>query len=229
MFRLTVSGEGFDDISEIYTVGETELFWSDLELPDNSGTVYFSGCYPDQDAVSDGSFRFDMPADGETDLLLAKAVPVAYQASVVELKFSHAFHRLAIEYVSDGTYSDSDLSQVATSVNAMSSCTVDLRKGEVESGSAARPARYMEKKGNSVSYMLIPQQKDDVTVEVSFQGMKKTFTLPDTTGDGQALSQLEGGKMLTVRLEISSDGIRMDGGEIIGWESQGTVNGGISF
>ena len=26
MFRLTVSGEGFDDISEIYTVGETELF-----------------------------------------------------------------------------------------------------------------------------------------------------------------------------------------------------------
>lgn len=173
MFRLTVSGEGFDDISEIYTVGETELFWSDLELPDNSGTVYFSGCYPDQDAVSDGSSRFDMPADGETDLLLAKAVPVAYQASAVELKFSHAFHRLAIEYVSDGTYSDSDLSQVATSVNAMSSCTVDLRKGEVESGSAARPARYMEKKGNSVSYMLIPQQKDDVTVEVSFQGMKR--------------------------------------------------------
>ena len=47
--------------------------------------------------------------------------------------------------------------------------------------------------------------------------MKKTFTLPDTTGDGQALSQLEGGKMLTVRLEISSDGIRMDGVEIIGW------------
>ena len=87
----------------------------------------------------------------------------------------------------------------------------------------------MEKKGNSVSNMLIPQQKDDVTVEVSFQGMKKTFTLPDTTGDGQALSQLEGGKMLTVRLEISSDGIRMDVVEIIGWESQGTVNGGISF
>ena len=217
MFRLTVSGEGFDDISEIYTVGETELFWSDLELPDNSGTVYFSGCYPDQDAVSDGSFRFDMPADGETDLLLAKAVPVAYQASAVELKFSHAFHRLAIEYVSDGTYSDSDLSQV------------DLRKGEVESGSAARPARYMEKKGNSVSYMLIPQQKDDVTVEVSFQGMKKTFTLPDTTGDGQALGLLEGGKMLSVQLVISSDGIRMDGVQIIGWESQGTVNGDISF
>ena len=229
MFRLTVSGEGFDDISEIYTVGETELFWSDLGLPDNSGTVYFSGCYPDQDAVSDGSFRFDVPTDGETDLLLAKAVPVEYRASAVELKFTHAFHRLAIEYVSDGTYSDSDLSQVATSVNAMSSCTVDLRNGEVESGSAARPARYMEKKGNSVSYMLIPQKKDDVTVEVSFQGMKKTFTLPDTTGDGQALSLLEGGKMLTVQLEISSDGIRMDGVQIVGWESQGTVNGGISF
>ena len=59
--------------------------------------------------------------------------------------------------------------------------------------------------------------------------MKKTFTLPDTTGDGQALSLLEGGKMLTVQLEISSDGIRMDGVQIVGWESQGTVNGGISF
>ena len=229
VFRLTVSGEGFDDIRKNYTVGETELSWSDLELPANPGTVYFSGCYPAQDAVSGSSFLFDMPEDSETDLLLAKVVPVEYRASAVELKFTHAFHRLAVEYVSDGTYSDSDLSQVVTSVNAMSSCTVDLRNGEVESGSAARPARYMEKKGNSVSYMLIPQQKDDVTVEVSFQGMKKTFTLPDTTGDGQALSLLEGGKMLTVQLEISSDGIRMDGVQIVGWESQGTVNGGISF
>lgn len=56
MFRLTVSGEGFDDISEIYTVEETELFWSDLELPDNSGTVYFQDVIlirmPFQTAVS---------------------------------------------------------------------------------------------------------------------------------------------------------------------------------
>ena len=35
--------------------------------------------------------------------------------------------------------------------------------------------------------------------------------------------------MLTVQLEISSDGIRMDGVQIVGWESQGTVNGDISF
>ena len=228
VFSLTVSGDGFEVIRD-YTVGGTELFWSDLGLPENPGTVRFAGCYPAQEAASGDGCRLEVLANGETDLLLAKAVPVEYQASAVDLKFSHAFHRLAIEYVSDGTYSDSDLSQVATSVNAMSSCTVDLRKGEVESGSAARPARYMEKKGNSVSYMLIPQQKDDVTVEVSFQGMKKTFTLPDTTGDGQALSLLEGGKMLTVQLEISSDGIRMDGVQIVGWESQGTVNGGISF
>ena len=59
--------------------------------------------------------------------------------------------------------------------------------------------------------------------------MKKTFTLPDTTGDGQALGLLEGGKMLSVQLVISSEGIRMDGVQIIGWESQGTVNGDISF
>ena len=228
VFSLTVSGDGFEVIRD-YTVGGTELFWSDLGLPENPGTVRFAGCYPAQEAASGDGCRLEVLANGETDLLLAKAVPVEYRASAVDLKFSHAFHRLAIEYVSDGTYSDSDLSQVATSVNAMSSCTVDLRNGEVESGSAARPARYMEKKGNSVSYMLIPQKKDDVTVEVSFQGMKKTFTLPDTTGDGQALSLLEGGKMLTVQLEISSDGIRMDGVQIVGWESQGTVNGGISF
>ncbi|MBO8445876.1 MAG: fimbrillin family protein [Bacteroidetes bacterium] len=229
MFRLTVSGEAFDDISEIYTVGETELFWSDLELPDNSGTVYFSGCYPVQDAVSDGSFRFDMPTDGETDLLLAKAVDVEYPAATVDLKFGHAFHKLAVKYVSDGTFSDSDLSQVTTVVNAMSSCTVDLSKGEIEAGSASVQSRYAEKSGDSVAYMLVPQQKDKVTVDVSFQGMKKTFTLPDTTEDGHTLSMLEGGKMLSVRLVISSDGIRMDGVQIIGWESQGTVNGSISF
>ena len=229
VFRLTVSGEGFDDIRKNYTVGETELSWSDLELPANPGTVYFSGCYPAQDAVSGSSFLFDMPEDSETDLLLAKAVPVEYPAGTVDLAFSHAFHRLSVKYVSDGTYSDSDLSQVTTAVNAMSSCTVDLNKGEVVSGSASRQARYMEKTGSSVSYMLIPQQKDNVTVEVSFRDMEKTFNLPDTTEDGQALGLLEGGKMLSVQLVISSDGIRMDGVQIIGWESQGTVNGDISF
>ena len=229
VFRLTVSGEGFDDIRKNYTVGETELSWSDLELPANPGTVYFSGCYPAQNAVSGSSFLFDMPEDSETDLLLAKAVPVEYPAGTVDLAFSHAFHRLSVKYVSDGTYSDSDLSQVTTAVNAMSSCTVDLNKGEVVSGSASRQARYMEKTGSSVSYMLIPQQKDNVTVEVSFRDMEKTFNLPDTTEDGQALGLLEGGKMLSVQLVISSDGIRMDGVQIIGWESQGTVNGDISF
>ena len=228
VFSLTVSGDGFEVIRD-YTVGGTELFWSDLGLPENPGTVRFAGCYPAQEAASGDGCRLEVLANGETDLLLAKAVDVEYPAATVDLKFGHAFHKLAVKYVSDGTFSDSDLSQVTTVVNAMSSCTVDLRNGEVESGSAARPARYMEKKGNSVSYMLIPQKKDDVTVEVSFQGMKKTFTLPDTTGDGQALSLLEGGKMLTVQLEISSDGIRMDGVQIVGWESQGTVNGGISF
>ena len=228
VFSLTVSGDRFEVIRD-YTVGGTELFWSDLGLPENPGTVRFAGCYPAQEAASGDGCRLEVLANGETDLLLAKAVDVEYPAATVDLKFGHAFHKLAVKYVSDGTFSDSDLSQVTTVVNAMSSCTVDLRNGEVESGSAARPARYMEKKGNSVSYMLIPQKKDDVTVEVSFQGMKKTFTLPDTTGDGQALSLLEGGKMLTVQLEISSDGIRMDGVQIVGWESQGTVNGGISF
>ena len=46
VFQLSVSGAGFDDIRKNYTVGETELSWSDLELPANPGTVYFSGCYP---------------------------------------------------------------------------------------------------------------------------------------------------------------------------------------
>ena len=228
VFSLTVSGDGFEVIRD-YTVGGTELFWSDMGLPENPGTVRFAGCYPAQEAASGDGCRLEVLANGETDLLLAKAVDVEYPAATVDLKFGHAFHRLAVKYVSDGTFSDSDLSQVTTVVNAMSSCTVDLSKGEIEAGSASVQSRYAEKSGDSVAYMLVPQQKDKVTVDVSFQGMKKTFTLPDTTEDGHTLSMLEGGKMLMVQLEISSDGIRMDGVQIVGWESQGTVNGDISF
>ena len=58
IFTLVVSGSGFPNISTSYTVGTTELSWADLNLPEDAGNVYFSGCYPVQGTAVDGILTF---------------------------------------------------------------------------------------------------------------------------------------------------------------------------
>ena len=48
IFTLVVSGSGFPNIVTSYTVGTTDLSWTDLNLPDEAATVYLSVFYPSQ-------------------------------------------------------------------------------------------------------------------------------------------------------------------------------------
>lgn len=58
IFTLVVSGSGFPNIDTSYTVGTTDLSWADLNLPEDAGNVYFSGCYPVQGKAVDGILTF---------------------------------------------------------------------------------------------------------------------------------------------------------------------------
>ena len=62
IFTLVVSGSGFPNIDTSYTVGTTDLSWADLNLPEDAGNVYFSGCYPVQGKAVDR--LLSCPGDG---------------------------------------------------------------------------------------------------------------------------------------------------------------------
>ena len=98
IFTLVVSGSGFPNISTSYTVGTTELSWADLNLPEDAGNVYFSGCYPVQGTAVDGILTFTVSPAEETDLLLAEAVQVGKDSEdAVSLVFKHALHKLVVK------------------------------------------------------------------------------------------------------------------------------------
>lgn len=67
IFTLVVSGSGFPNIDTSYTVGTTDLSWADLNLPEDAGNVYFSGCYPVRGKAVDGISTFVVsPAEKPT-------------------------------------------------------------------------------------------------------------------------------------------------------------------
>lgn len=229
IFTVTVSGSGFASTGRNYVEGITELMWKDLDLPEDVGDVYFSGCYPVQETAVDGIFTFTVSPTEETDLLLARAVNVKKDANTaVNLAFRHALHRLVIIYVSDDL-SDEQLSQVSTSVRALSSCSVDQTKGIILDGTAAGLSEVGSRQGRRASFFIVPQEKDYITLDVSVGTMTRTIDIPDHAQGGSPVAMLEGGKSLTVQINVSSDEIKLDGVQIGGWEHQGTVDGEIEL
>ena len=146
----------------------------------------------------------------------------------VTLAFRHALHKLAVEYVSD-ELTDEQLERISTSVKAMSSCSVDQTKGTILENSASGLSEVGTRQGRLVSCLIIPQGKDNITLDVSLDGTVQSLGIPDYTQDGSPVSMLEGGKCLTVRVKVSSGKISMDGVQIEGWGQQGTVEGEIEL
>ena len=203
IFTVTVSGSGFASTGRNYAAGITELMWKDLDLPEDVGDVYFSGCYPVQETA--GIFTFTVSPTEETDLLLARAVNV------------------------ENDLSNEQLSQVSTSVRALSSCSVDQTKGIILDGTAAGLSEVGSRQGRRASFFIVPQEKDYITLDVSVGTMTRTIDIPDHAQDGSPVAMLEGGKSLTVQINVSSDEIKLDGVQIGGWEHQGTVDGEIEL
>ena len=229
IFTVAISGNGFSDITENYAAGSAGLLWEDLNLPEETAEVYFSSCYPAREPEADGTFAFTVSPENETDLLLAPAVKVRKNTgTAVTLAFRHALHKLAVEYVSD-ELTDEQLERISTSVKAMSSCNVDQAKGTILENSASGLSEVGTRQGRLVSCLIIPQGKDNITLDVSLDGTVQSLGIPDYTQDGSPVSMLEGGKCLTVRVKVSSGKISMDGVQIEGWGQQGTVEGEIEL
>ena len=146
----------------------------------------------------------------------------------VSLVFKHALHKLVVKYVSDDL-TDEQLSEISTSVKALSSCGIDLAKGAIQNGTASGLSEVGTMQGSQVSCFIVPQEKDNVTLEVSLGDMVRTLSVPDNDQDGRPVSMLDGGRCLTVQINVSSDQIELDGVQIEGWGQQGSVVGDIEL
>ena len=215
---LTVTGGG-KAVRKEYTIGGAALYWEDLGLP--SGTTEAS------------EFTFDLSTAADKDLLLAPAMKVSKSADTkVNLAFKHAMHKLAINYASDGTYTQEQLEAVKTTCTAKSSCEVNMAAATV-SKTADKTAAF-EAAGKAVRFLLVPQTSEEVTLKIEIGGKTVEHTLAGLNEVLKNATQeipaaLDGGKCLTLNLTFGKDGIVVEGSQIGGWEDQGTVDGDISM
>lgn len=223
-FTLTVSSNG-KSVQKDYTVGSTTLYWQDLGTEGDK--AFFAGCYPNHTGNGGTTFEFDVRSALDADLLLAPAVEVAKETKRVTMPFRHAMHKLVVKYVSDGTYATGALSGISSTLRANTVCTVDITKGAVTENSAKTPADYTAKSGETVSWLVVPQNNDGVKLTVTLDGQSREFTLPETTTEGKPLTTLDGGKELTLTMTVGKDGINFSGMDIGGWGNQGSAEGEI--
>lgn len=204
-----------------YTIGATKLNWSDLAFADEGGKVHFEACYPKHE-LSDGGFDFTVRQDAASDLLWATQAGVGVGTEqAVDLKFSHALHRLKVLMtVEDAAV---DASQIETRCTALSTCRVDLK--EMRLLQVATQNTYTAK-GEQVEFLLLPQLRDGVTLEVKAGELTKSWKLSETDFP---TPELEGGKQATVHLTIKEGQITLSGMTIEGWGDQGTVEDEIEM
>lgn len=229
---LTVTG-GDKTVRKEYTIGGAALYWEDLGLPSGTTEASFAGCYPAPESAEGSEFTFDLSTAADKDLLLAPAMKVSKSADTkVNLAFKHAMHKLAINYASDGTYTQEQLEAVKTTCTAKSSCEVNMAAATV-SKTADKTAAF-EAAGKAVRFLLVPQTSEEETLKIEIGGKTVEHTLAGLNEVLKNATQeipaaLDGGKCLTLNLTFGKDGIVVEGSQIGGWEDQGTVDGDISM
>lgn len=225
--QLTISGSSNENQIEEYTVGTSELFWNDLSFATSTRQVSFAGCYPTLEG-SGMTRTFNLATAEEKDLLLAPAVSVERgTTSTVKLSFRHAMHRLRIVYAATEDYAAEELQQITTRCTAKSECQVDIATGTV-SQTLSSTSTFENASASEALFLLPPQNSSDVTLTVVLASKDVTLNLAQWLEDaGQAQTALEGGKELQVVMRVSKEGISFGGMEIVGWGSQGTVEGDI--
>lgn len=202
-----------------YTVGNTDLYWSDIHTDSDKSSVDFAACWPEQ-KLENGGFLFDLNATSSRDLLWAFAdnVPVGTEEPV-ELIFGHAMHYLVINYTLDAALA---ADEVTTECTAKSTCRVNLADRTLDNSDS--PKATFSATGNNVAFWLIPQKTADVQLNITAGGTTKEFDLSSiVTGS----DYLESGKRLTVNLKVKNGSIVIEGNTIMGWEDQGSVEGEI--
>ena len=204
-----------------YTVGGSALYWRDLTFAAEGGKVHFAACYPKQ-RLSEGGFDFTTTQDAAGDLLWASAADVHVGTEQpVALTFRHALHRLAVKYTVEDT--SVDASRIETRCTAIATARVELSEGRIKPGDTEKTFTATS---SEVSFLVLPQPTENVSLEIHAGGMTKTWKLSQTDFP---YPELEGGKQVTVNLTVQEGKITLSGLVIEGWGNQGSIDDEIIF
>ena len=204
-----------------YTVGRSTIYWKDLDFATEGAKVNFEACYPKQ-TLSEGGFDFTTSQDEAGDLLWASAAGVSVGTEKpVELTFRHALHRLTVKYTVED--SSVDAAKIETSCTACATARVELPEKQIKLGDTKKT---FTKTGGEVHFLILPQQTENVTLEIRTGASSKTWKLSETDF---AQPALEGGKQVTVNLKIQNGQITFAGSTIEGWGDQGSVDDQITL
>ena len=199
-----------------YTVGSTALYWRDLTFAAEGGKVHFAACYPKQ-SLSEGGFDFTATQDAAGDLLWASAAGVGVGTEQpVALTFRHALHRLAVKYTVEDT--SVDASKIETRCTTIATARVELSEGRIRLGDTEKTFTATNQE---VSFLVLPQPTENVTLEIHAGGMTRTWKLSQTDFP---YPELEGGKQVTVNLTVQEEKITLAGLTIEGWGDQGSID-----
>lgn len=213
---LVVNAEGkYNEFN--YVVGTSQLYWKDITV--DGANAAFAACYPSQNIV-DGKFLFDLATASDKDLLLAFVSDVAVGSeSSINLNFKHAMHCIKVKFTAEAGV---DIDKIQTTCSSKSSCEVNLLDGSVNVSDTDKTS--FSETGDNVSFLVVPQNASDVTLEVKIGSITKTFTIGTLSPD---LSKLNGGMQLELGFTVKKDNIEIENIAISGWENQGSINGEI--
>ncbi|MDO5608545.1 MAG: fimbrillin family protein [Capnocytophaga sp.] len=240
---LLIASDSTTHDSKKYAIGE-KAYFEDFKLPKGTSNANFSAMYPYPTeqiySLTDYSTNRSY-TDPNFDLLLASPVNVSTtETSHKKLVFRHAMHKLVINYTSDDTYSEEELVEIITTMNPVEVVAhIDLTKGEVTHASGNEP---MEAKGKTISFVLPPQSiEHDMDYDYDYYGDKykslfirigdksHRFSFGGRKIDGKDLTHFEGGKILTINIEVKRDEVRLNSFTISEWGNQGTINESINM
>lgn len=204
-----------------FTVGATQLLWKEVTVAGEGAKVNFSACYPVQ-RLADGKFTFDLGTASEQDLLLAapRAVTVDDETPV-NLTFRHAMHRLNVVFTVDAD-ARVDAETIRTVCTARSKCGVNLLDGSLDTTDPT--TADFTRTGGEVSFLVVPQQASDVTLDVTAGDISKSFTVGSLK---PGLGELKSGMQLRVEITVKEQAIEIGSITIEGWEDQGSIGGEI--
>lgn len=204
-----------------FTVGATQLLWKEVTVAGEGAKVNFSACYPVQ-RLADGKFTFDLGTASEQDLLLAAPCAVTVDDETpVNLTFRHAMHRLNVVFTVDAD-ARVDADAIRTVCTARSKCGVNLLDGSLDTTDAT--TADFTRTGSEVSFLVVPQQASDVTLDVTAGDISKSFTVGSLK---PGLGELKSGMQLRVEITVKEQAIEIGSITIEGWEDQGSIGGEI--
>lgn len=208
----------------VYTYGST-YHWSDIKLPQEVKECGISACYPEVQTENPAQFRWDIRQQGEnSDFLVAAPVSVVRNTNTpVHLQFRHAMHKLMVELTAKEGVSQALLDRAVISCrNFKPVAVLDLLEGKAASAEGELSSQQSD--GKSASFVLPAQEVGGMEVAVKVDGRDFVTRLADCKIAGTAVTSLESGKTLLLRIEVGQESFSVSGQNIAGWGEQGSID-----